>query len=393
MSIDRLNMLKKKKILPVKEEKVRDSSPIPGFELEEGVYVKRIVSPLSPEERALIADNELHVPFTEQRLEVDRICYFDLETTGLSRGGGSIIFLGGFGLYEREGLVIYQLFLDRLSNEYNYLERLSDFLDGRSIVSYNGKSYDVPMIKSRITFQQRLNREGALRMPLIDEHLDLLYYSRSFFRTMLVSCSLGNIEENILDIHRVDDIDGAEVPVVYFDYLKSGVSSDLLRVFSHNEQDILSLHKLLFHYIKLFRQRDFSSIDHFNASKYFFNSKKLLIAEDILTSLKESDLKSIKLLSSVYKRQGDFKKAVVLWLELIYSEEEFDPFPYEELAKYYEHKEKDYKEALQVTEAALKKQEVLKSLERFIDMNLYERIYKRKLRLLKKIAAKRGKRS
>ncbi|MDR3019870.1 MAG: ribonuclease H-like domain-containing protein, partial [Treponema sp.] len=78
--------------------------------------------------------------------------FFDLETTGLSGGAGTIAFLAAFGRFEKAGtLGITQYLLLDYPGENDFLENvLKEFESPKSvIVSYNGKSFDSQIIKTR----------------------------------------------------------------------------------------------------------------------------------------------------------------------------------------------------------------------------------------------------
>ncbi|GAI19797.1 unnamed protein product, partial [marine sediment metagenome] len=77
-------------------------------------------------------------------------------------------------------------------------------------------------------------------------------------------------------------------------------------------------------------------------------------AEALKHNLAEEEILEILRLSSfAYKRQGKWGKAEEIWKEIIERSPEFIYYPYEELAKYYEHYLKDYQKAETVVEEAL----------------------------------------
>ena len=54
-------------------------------------------------------------------------------------------------------------------------------------------------------------------------------------------CNLTRLEEQTLDFAREGDVDGAEIPGLYFAYLRDGDEGRLAAVFEHNRLDILAL--------------------------------------------------------------------------------------------------------------------------------------------------------
>ncbi len=122
---------------------------------------------------------------------------------------------------------VEQFFLRNPAEEKAQLAALASFVDGASaIVSYNGKSFDLPIINTRYV----LNR---IKNPFLDfEHFDLLHIARRVWRRRLKQCNLGNIEKEILGFFRSGvDIPGYLVPEFYRDYLLRGDTSKIPGIF------------------------------------------------------------------------------------------------------------------------------------------------------------------
>ena len=165
------------------------------------------------------------------------ILFFDCETTGLSGGAGNLIFLFGFGYLEGEDLVVEQLFLEDFPDEPCFLEEIAGRLSEEYIyVSYNGRTFDGNLLRTRFLL-------NGIPFP-IRYHVDLLYPARRLWRRRLESCSLGNVEQRVLGITRQEDLPGAEVPERYFVFLRTGDPGPLSEVFSHHAYDITSLARL-----------------------------------------------------------------------------------------------------------------------------------------------------
>jgi len=276
--------------------------------------------------------------------------FIDTETTGLSGGSGTYAFLVGIGYFEENQFVVEQFFLQKESEEEELLRLLGErFPAFRFLVSFNGKSYDLPLLETRFI----LNRldPGVLEMP----HLDLLYPARRIWKRSLQSCRLAVLEEELLGVMRSDDVPGALIPGLYFDFLRSGDPTRMERVFYHNRLDIFSLvtlaglvQRLLSDSTAACRKDGF---EHYSLGRIHLERGRLDEAaacfEEALRCCPyaEQEWEILKELSRVYKKMGVMDKAVQTWKEMIGIDPERDVFPYVELAKHYEHREGDFDRA------------------------------------------------
>jgi uncharacterized protein len=163
----------------------------------------------------------------------------DTETTGLAGGTGTLAFMVGLARFEGEALVAEQLLLRSPGEERAMLLFLAERLsDTRLLVTYNGKRFDWPLLRSRYV----MNR---LTPPTPPPHLDLLHCARRVFRHRLEGHRLIQVEEEILGHRREGDVDGSLVPEIYFRYLRSGDGGPVHKVLEHNLQDLLLLAALL----------------------------------------------------------------------------------------------------------------------------------------------------
>jgi uncharacterized protein YprB with RNaseH-like and TPR domain len=168
-----------------------------------------------------------------------RALFLDTETTGLAGGAGTVPFLIGIGWFEDESMRIQQLFLPELGHEAPMLHWLCERVARSScVVSFNGKAFDWPLLRSRFV----LNR---VRAPDLPPHLDLLHCARRVLRPRLKSVRLVELERRVLGMYREDDISGALIPQLYFDYLDGGDVSPLARVIEHNANDVIALAALV----------------------------------------------------------------------------------------------------------------------------------------------------
>lgn len=165
-------------------------------------------------------------------------CYFDTETTGLSTGAGTVIFLAGLGWVQGDVFVARQYLLPDYPHEAGLLRGVCRELGAlRRMVTYNGRSFDLPLLVARLT----MNGLFAEMAALPQQHDDLLPLARRLWRRPLGGARLAHVETGVLGVRRTSDCPGSEVPERYFSYLRSGSPDALAEVLDHNLQDIASL--------------------------------------------------------------------------------------------------------------------------------------------------------
>ena len=173
-----------------------------------------------------------------------RMTFFDLETTGLSHGAGTVAFMAGLARFEDAGTVtVRQLLMADYPGEQAFLGRFAELVgSGDALVSFNGKCFDSQILKTRYLMngmRPRFLSAGTL-------HLDLLFPSRRLWKRDIGSCRMTDIETAILGIARHDDLPGSEAPEAWFSFLREGRAERLLAVGDHNREDTVSLARILF---------------------------------------------------------------------------------------------------------------------------------------------------
>jgi hypothetical protein len=167
--------------------------------------------------------------------------FIDLETTGLSGGAGTIAFLVGCGFFDLGAFQVRQFLLTSYSAERALLAAAGELLgDADLIVTYNGKTFDVPVMETRWAFHR-------MRAPL-DEvpHFDMLHPARRLWRSRATTmetggCRLSTLERVLLNMRRVGDVDGFEIPSRFFHFLRTADPRPLEPVLEHNRLDLVSL--------------------------------------------------------------------------------------------------------------------------------------------------------
>jgi len=330
-----------------------------------------------------------------ESLDLSTALFIDLETTGLSGGAGVLPFLVGLGYYRDDRFYVAQFFLGEPAEEERMIHELGLFfsqMNFQSVVSFNGKGFDLPLLETRFI----LHREPFLLSEL--PHLDFLFSARSLWKHKHESCRLYNLAREVVEADRSEDIPSAEIPGRYFQYLQTGNFDLIEPILYHNQEDILSLLGVVVVGALIFsegKEKELAdAMDFFGAGKvmekvgeversvHFF--KRALDGE--LSD--EVSLLTKKKLSYFFKRNQEWKKAVLLWKDIASSDVETmnQLFSFRELAMYLEHKKKKFEEARHVTEEGIASSIGLSSY--------YEEDFKHRLeRLKRKIQGQKEKKS
>ncbi len=285
------------------------------------------------------------------------VVFLDTETSGLAGGTGTYAFLIGIGYRTPAGFELAQFFMRDPGQEPALLAALDQWLARfNAVVTFNGKSFDLPLLSTRYTM-------NGFPVPFGNfEHVDVLQVARKLWRDRLPSRALGELEKEIIQFFRTgEDIPGWMIPQLYFDYLRNGDARPLAGVFYHNTRDILSLASL-FGYIAGMLKDPFHQ-----AAGYGFDLAAIArlyeemgwieqAAQLYERSLELGDLpeefffKTLERYALLHRRNGDWDKAALLWKK---AAERGQVFACIELAKYFEHHERNYTEALQWAKKAL----------------------------------------
>ncbi|MCF8563873.1 ribonuclease H-like domain-containing protein [Alicyclobacillus tolerans] len=280
--------------------------------------------------------------------------FYDTETTGLGTGAGTFPFLHSIGEVEQDEFVVYQYFLEEYSAEQDMLNAvLRHFLvPDAAVVTFNGKSFDWPLLQSRLV----MHRLSLLEPP---DHIDLLYPSRRFWRKALGRVSLANLEQHVLGMTRVDDLPGKEAPGRYFAFVEEKDPGLIEPVFEHNATDVCTLVTLLCVLAdKLSEKQTPSGVEDFLALARWYDEWQEHTQADrcyvAAARCPDADWRALWLHSLRLKRRGDWEEAAKVWREM------FNRFPWTiqpavELAKLAEHRKRELAEAQDWTQKALER--------------------------------------
>jgi len=176
-----------------------------------------------------------------------RLLHFDTETTGLAGGTGTRAWMIGAADWLADGRFrVRQLTTTTMGAEAAMLRTFASWLQPDTVlVSYNGKCYDAPLLKTRY-------RLARLPDPLSGlGHLDLLHPVRRHWKGVWENCRLATAERELLGVVREDDLPGSEAPAAWLSFLRGGSALNLRRVLVHNSQDLKSLAGVLLHLARL----------------------------------------------------------------------------------------------------------------------------------------------
>ncbi|HUG14032.1 MAG TPA: ribonuclease H-like domain-containing protein [Thermomicrobiales bacterium] len=274
------------------------------------------------------------------------LIFLDTETTGLSGGTGTHVFLIGVGRFIDDAFHVRQFFMRHPGDEPAVLNALDASIHATaSLVTYNGRSFDVPLLETRYRMHGRQFRSHM-------DHQDLLAPSRAIWKYRLPNCSLGTLERMILGVTRELDAPGWMIPQLYFDYLRSREIRTLEPVFEHNRADIVSLARLA-GVVRAFECRAETPEHEIDRLALALYVQRRYPSDAVIADLRhgwrspsipaEMRFRALRNLSIALKRGGRYDDAAVEWRAGL-----DDPsravrmYALEELAKHLEHRVRDH---------------------------------------------------
>jgi uncharacterized protein len=283
--------------------------------------------------------------------------FLDTETTGLAGGTGTYAFLVGVGSIDESGFRVRQFFMRDYGEEASQLHALAEYLKPFDVlITYNGKTYDQPLLETR--YRMSRAKHPFSRM----EHLDLLFGARRLWKLRMESCKLTNLESDVLGITREGDVPGSLIPYIFFEYVRTRQAARLLPVFHHNVMDIVSLACLTSIVPEAHRAPEKMTLRHgadlIGLARWLLQAER---REEALALLKRAiDLglpdhllfRTMLDIGLLHKKMANESAALMMFTELTESPNPCRLRAYEELAKYYEHRERNYSMALEMATSA-----------------------------------------
>lgn len=337
-------------------------------------------------------------------LDIDRVAFLDTETTGLAGGTGTVAFLVGVGWIERSPapgsgdsdasrdadpscianaignanaidnanasssanaggdnaprgarLHVRQYLMRDYPEEGALLDAVREDLGARNLVTFNGRSFDWPLLEVRWRMNRRRCSDGPPRA-----HFDLLLAARRLWARTLHSRSLASLERHVLGLDRGDDMPGAHVPAAWFDWLETGDGRDIDRACRHNEMDILALVALLARVGQTLHDPA-GSLRHpgdaLGTARWLERRGRGLQARATLergladaVGPERNELR--RALGKLCRRLGDPAAALTHWQQVLATTPRFDREAHEQVAKTYEHGLRNPARALEAAQRA-----------------------------------------
>ncbi len=321
---------------------------------------------------------ELSFIETSEYIHPEEVIFLDTETTGLSRGTGIIPFLTGLAWFTGNQINVEQFFLADPGGEESYLDFIINKLNSFPyIATYNGKSFDIPVLRNRMILNRRQSNSPVY-------HFDLLHIMRRLIAKGSVSgYSQQSMETFLLGKKRENDIPGAEIPQVYFDYTKYGIRDRLENVIEHNGMDMIGMMFLFLESVYIYEDRFHKEPGiRTGIARILARKKKYEEAISLLQSLRAEELegplryKNNILLATLLKRDRQYIEAEKIYRIII---NEYNcQYATLALARIYEHKLNRLHEALKLVNKLINSNSD--------NVEFFESLEKRKNRLKRKLA-------
>jgi len=175
----------------------------------------------------------------EAPVSPERVLFLDIETAGLS--ANTYLFLVGMMYANNHGFHVEQVFARDYTEEKGVLLHVHDAMQRfDTVVTYNGSSFDLPFIRTRMAVH---------RLPEVPPlgSVDLLHASRRVFREVLPNCRLVTVERHLRGAGRIDDIPSRYIPRAYHEFVRSKDARIMRNVAYHNRMDLFTMAVILNH--------------------------------------------------------------------------------------------------------------------------------------------------
>ena len=227
-----------------------------------------------------------------------KLCFLDIETTGLNKSMDTIYLVGLICFDDSINMwKSIQIFAEELNEEVDILLEAYKIISSSDlIVNYNGSSFDIPFINSKLKYYKT-----NLTID-IDLSLDIYRIIKANRNILpLENLKLKTVEE-YLNIYREDKHTGKDCINFYFDYL---VTKNLLsreNILLHNYNDLYYLMEVL-DILNILDSKKSFCINYKNNENFLY-IESIYLSKDYLFidgHIKGSNLDSIMYFADNYK--------------------------------------------------------------------------------------------
>jgi uncharacterized protein len=300
-------------------------------------------------------NSKLNHPLSSKGYKANELFFFDTETTGLGGGTGNTIFILGHAHMSENEIVLTQHILPHPGAEVPLYHSFLKDVDYRTLVTYNGKSFDWPQVKTRHT----LIREHVPKLPEFG-HFDLYHASRRIWKHRLERMKLAIVEKEVLGVNRHDDVPGFLAPMIYFDFVERKDPEGMIKILKHNEIDILSLITLYTHlsFQILGVDKNQTFEEKYEIGRWFSSLGEIHTAKNVYQGIEnDGDKVSVTTqlqLGYLFKKQKNYDQSYAYFQLVAHSD--FPTIQIEacvEAAKILEHQKKEFAEAIVYCDLAI----------------------------------------
>lgn len=236
------------------------------------------------------------------------LLFFDLETTGLGSAEQVYPFLIGAAEWNGKNIVLTSWFAETPAGEAEILQQFIARAVNKTLVSFNGKAFDLPLILRRA---QKYHLTCGLARA---DHIDLFHTIRRIFPEK--PARLIDAEVRLLGFSRSNDLSGAAVAQAYFEYLRFGKTDLRAAILQHNQYDVLSLVCLMTKVAGAFDaarrgQNSWAYKIHRDKSALPEKRKALLESSDV----RKLDGRDLHALAMLYRREKKIRRAIRFFLK------------------------------------------------------------------------------
>ena len=281
------------------------------------------------------------------RAHPEGLLFLDTETTGLAGGTGTLPFMVCLARIQGEQLQLGQWILTGFAGEAALLEIVGSWIKSSAqLVSYNGKSFDMPLLITRY----RLARQTD---PFTDKaHIDLLHLTRRACGHGWDDCRLQTAEQRLLGFVRENDFPSHLIPQAWSEFVRGGGMESLNAIAEHNRHDVLSLAALLAAIARIYAEPGHEAAHALKiAQSHAVRGNAAHAIDHLANASVPLDEAALLFLAKLHRQQGQDEQALAIWRQL---RQNNCVAGIEALAKYHEHVTRELEVALELAEELLR---------------------------------------